>query len=1776
MKQIFTYPDNLATNYIDPLYVGDANSGLTRRVNGLLDGTYKSWSNLTPTINNVTAEQTLSKFINYLDQEKNSSNLTMYDFWNTPLVLSDKTLIADDVSISSADTLIPATITTATTHDFEDGWLIRLEDFDGTWGLFYSNKDLYAKRISDTELQVARDSGLTDIIGFTQEEDITFQGGELSYLNSLNVGSVRIDFSSANITPQDGSRIVFNTIQEQGDALIGNTYYLYRLDDSFIYSVYKNSSLTDPLRFDDIAPLPLETSLTMTRQSNPATITTSVPLDSDHQIVSVNTPKRWNNYQSYWGNSFYYLDPTGNPNEYHVYTDPEKTQALNWDLDMPIYFDFTTLQLSGLDSVYITASMPDFIQAENGDPITFNTIGYNGVNLNGNTYYLQYYQPTPGLSGQKQYIICTDTAATVPLTREELGIGNFTVSIPPIENGQLRLGLEEVLYGPNGWSTRAIAAEDNPDWNITAGDDFEFVEYNGGRSPVSSGNNLLEAVPFDLNDDPNTEVLGYSNDIRFWANLSDHPRLFDPTDLLNVTKVSITSVEGNGQDLVGRTLYLSPTGLIEGDRYLCTLNSLDGSFSPREFEDFTTNTVDVIPLLTIGDPNGIVLSPRLLSGLEHSGILNEPILDTSGTYTYAAQGTSVHFDRVGTTLYYSIDGVAPFAPVTTDQNTTIDASNDILAIDLLNDYYSDGDQIEINSVSNNSSGLLGSYYVSNASGSLYNLKETVDGDLVTGAKFDMENSNPTYSKNFDIEYYVALQRYVAVFDEPLAEEDKKVYLLNAGQDPVGLLNLNVYYLGNINGETTKYTLHSSSDRTDDPTINYGQTTILDIYNPNYIAQMPVGEGVGNTYIEPLYDDSNTIILNDQNNEFFGAFTVDDDFDFNGLPVNVGGNITAVTTALSGSLPTPIFGNKQVTSVDNQVDQFYYLNGKRLYKFIDSSWPAFNVTPPSDLDEWNGTLDSRHDPAGADIYLPWTTYPQIDGDPITKFKPYVFYNNSRPDIGVKLFTDEWIMMNVDNWDYKDTEGNYSSGFNQFTNYYNDTVTVKTEMPATGHSATFTNEEFKNIFGINNITGVDDVYVAPDYIPVPNGLADFNQPYGLNFVDPPFGSSTFGGNEIYTQNGVGGSHPNISNTEVDLSLARFTIPEYKRETMSGYHNYRPYTNNSNELMALVGYADTSVNGANPYYNYFKNGDIIDVAGVSYMMIKMRIGDDFYSQYSTLNDDSIIGGNISSQRLIGGISTTVYSWDNYNTHRNNNWVNTRSYTAEEWVLYPINNAPTNTVGLREKSLELFSVLRQQSMAEYSTAIFAVDYTGNITQGPKLPAAPSFPSGSDQGTLSLAMNYEVYPYNTGTVNVTTPETVSDAPVSVGLFDPKAITMTRTTNSMDEMLWKPWTVDNGGDATIKNDPRDSYDSALSPLWTGSGTATIGMDLFDSTTGTVSLSANQPLPYKLSNSIINLPGNKSYSYQDTNNNKVYAAQIDQDSYWEPGDLTETNYTDTGEIIPNISVSVNGSGYLQGVSLVDAGRFHNNEQIMTPIVNLPSTYVPVAPTPSEQQDIWDTDDEWVSAGYSTRKEWPRHVSPASATVNLNTPSITATGETGIKFSRSSGFTKWTLDVEYPPMTYDEFQEFHAIALAAQGQAIPFYFVLRNKDGDRILWGEWYNEAGTTTRPILREDYVAGDTALLLEGFSSFETDAFKRGEIFVDGDNQNGNLHTVLNTVDANVFGEAKIRLPMPLRQAKNTGQRVFKNPYHAIVTMSSDDFEYRTDTSGYYYMSVSFSLDGFK
>ena len=333
-----------------------------------------------------------------------------------------------------------------------------------------------------------------------------------------------------------------------------------------------------------------------------------------------------------------------------------------------------------------------------------------------------------------------------------------------------------------------------------------------------------------------------------------------------------------------------------------------------------------------------------------------------------------------------------------------------------------------------------------------------------------------------------------------------------------------------------------------------------------------------------------------------------------------------------------------------------------------------------------------------------------------------------------------------------------------------------------------------------------------------------------------------------------------------------------------------------------------------------------------------------------------------------------------------------------------------------------------------------------------------------------------------------------------------------------------------------------------------------------------------------IPGMEKYTFQNTSNVTTPGANIDFTKRWRENSITAaTNEMDSQ---PIATVNLDASGYLTGLTITNEGTFptntHTNPVRVHEITAKPDTYVP--PTPYAP-DVFDTDDEWDSLAFtSPDKVWPTTVRPNGFKVTNSTPSSVSRSQNGTKYVRASGVIRTQIEVSYPPMTYDQFREYEVCAQAARGQTTPFFLRCRwpAKAGTSTLEDLIYQRTDSDNASLpgllrTRNPIAIGDKVITIEGFAAGATNAFIRGETVIFSDGQhNGFLVQIVNNTDSNIFGEAKIRLPLGARQAIASAESLNKNPFHVVVTLAEDDLEYTIGTDGLYRLTVTFDFDEFK
>lgn len=349
-------------------------------------------------------------------------------------------------------------------------------------------------------------------------------------------------------------------------------------------------------------------------------------------------------------------------------------------------------------------------------------------------------------------------------------------------------------------------------------------------------------------------------------------------------------------------------------------------------------------------------------------------------------------------------------------------------------------------------------------------------------------------------------------------------------------------------------------------------------------------------------------------------------------------------------------------------------------------------------------------------------------------------------------------------------------------------------------------------------------------------------------------------------------------------------------------------------------------------------------------------------------------------------------------------------------------------------------------------------------------------------------------------------------------------------------------------------------------------------TATVAPHADEQHPRYAQSLTLHLGGNKQFSRLDANGDPE--TSINWTQWYEPGNTDpesasvrpepgtafEATVNHTVDTDYRIATSTLGTMAQRGAYKTDETEFCLN------LYSEEDLFSSVLP---------DNGEQWMSFSDDSRKQWPNDIAPANVEIVYNMPASVTRNPIGTKYALPSGRYKWSIVAEYPPLTQEQFVEMQTVANAVSGVAMPFHYFFKLAD-NKWLWD--YNTSSTDFIRFRKEEIdkntdnviEKGLKTFLVDGFEGSETDAFNAGEVIHLEDNINGGLNTVVNQVDANVFGEARISIASPLEFDHFNGELIDKDPTNCVVTLADNKFEYTKRTDGFYEVTVTFNLDKFE
>lgn len=381
--------------------------------------------------------------------------------------------------------------------------------------------------------------------------------------------------------------------------------------------------------------------------------------------------------------------------------------------------------------------------------------------------------------------------------------------------------------------------------------------------------------------------------------------------------------------------------------------------------------------------------------------------------------------------------------------------------------------------------------------------------------------------------------------------------------------------------------------------------------------------------------------------------------------------------------------------------------------------------------------------------------------------------------------------------------------------------------------------------------------------------------------------------------------------------------------------------------------------------------------------------------------------------------------------------------------------------------------------------------------------------------------------------------------------------------------------------------------------------------GAIGCSGREPVPMGIGPANWIHLGNRQYGYLDSNGDMVRddAAEVNTNYMYKeksdnnnpvnsvvglgeytitPRNGITTRTTDNSGtpsrskvlVKPEFTIGTDSQGYLENaISIDNVGQlpWARGTSVTFRIQNLPDQYTSPAFTYTE--DTWDTADYWTTYEADDDRYWPDHVRPTDAKITVVQPGSVNRSQSGIKYQRSLGVIRYQVELDYPPMTEEQFAPFLGAVQAARGQNRPFYLKLRykNRSGEEIgLLFQDPADPDATIDTVRIRSLTDNNRVVEVDGLTPSVEKAIRSGQHFGgDSSNRNGRLNTIIQDQRSNVFGESKFRVAYPAL-GLSVGEKLDLNPSRAVVTLGDDQFEYSTDITGFYKMKVIFELDEFK
>ena len=188
------------------------------------------------------------------------------------------------------------------------------------------------------------------------------------------------------------------------------------------------------------------------------------------------------------------------------------------------------------------------------------------------------------------------------------------------------------------------------------------------------------------------------------------------------------------------------------------------------------------------------------------------------------------------------------------------------------------------------------------------------------------------------------------------------------------------------------------------------------------------------------------------------------------------------------------------------------------------------------------------------------------------------------------------------------------------------------------------------------------------------------------------------------------------------------------------------------------------------------------------------------------------------------------------------------------------------------------------------------------------------------------------------------------------------------------------------------------------------------------------------------------------------------------------------------------------------------------------------------------------------------SPSASSVNIKSiePTLVSITQNLKRQVRRRGGQRWSLEVEFPPMTRSEFAPIYAFAMKQQGQFETFTYVppvISTSQGD------------TTESPVVDDTLSVGANSATIDNLTASQSGIIKAGDFFKFSGHSKVYMATA--DMDSNGIGHGTLSFAPNLLNAVANDETITFASVPFTVSFTEDITQFATDTTALFGFSMT-------